>query len=182
MKIGILLHSFKPSYRGGVNSFVHGLLNGLKKTDHNNQYYLFSCESGRQALAKYLGGNFQLIGAPDAGQSLKKIGQKIIGQAYWPMVNNFYLTIEKILYGKIIGQINNLNLDVCYSPLTPQFPININHPAFYSIHDIQQIHYPQYFSAFALRQRAVTYRLSAERAVLVQASSVFMKNDLLKKF
>jgi glycosyltransferase involved in cell wall biosynthesis len=50
------------------------------------------------------------------------------------------------------------------------------------MHDVQQFTYPQFFSRKELLQRKTRYLLSAKLASHHQASSSFMKNDLIKHF
>jgi glycosyltransferase involved in cell wall biosynthesis len=55
-------------------------------------------------------------------------------------------------------------------------------PTVLSMHDIQHLHYPQFFSRPRRLSRRITYGLSAKYANFFQASSEFIKTDLLAHF
>jgi len=50
------------------------------------------------------------------------------------------------------------------------------------MHDIQHVHYPEFFSRARRLSRKITYGLSAHHASYFQASSHFIKEDLLAHF
>jgi glycosyltransferase involved in cell wall biosynthesis len=50
------------------------------------------------------------------------------------------------------------------------------------MHDIQQVHYPEFFSWPRRLSRRITYGLSAAHAAYIQASSQFTKENLLAHF
>jgi glycosyltransferase involved in cell wall biosynthesis len=50
------------------------------------------------------------------------------------------------------------------------------------MHDIQHVHYPEFFSWTRRLNRKITYGLSAQYASFIQASSQFIKDDLLASF
>ena len=50
------------------------------------------------------------------------------------------------------------------------------------MHDIQHVHYPEFFSWPRRLSRRITYGLSAQRARYFQASSEFVRQDLLQHF
>jgi glycosyltransferase involved in cell wall biosynthesis len=51
-----------------------------------------------------------------------------------------------------------------------------------SMHDIQHVHFPEFFSKFRIRVRTLRFYNSALASTRIQASSNFIKNDLLKHF
>ena len=51
-----------------------------------------------------------------------------------------------------------------------------------SMHDIQHVHYPEFLSRARRISRPITYGLSAQYANYFQASSDFIKNDILDHF
>jgi glycosyltransferase involved in cell wall biosynthesis len=55
-------------------------------------------------------------------------------------------------------------------------------PTVLSMHDIQHVHYPEFFNWPRRLSRRITYGLSARHARFFQASSEFSKRDLLRHF
>jgi glycosyltransferase involved in cell wall biosynthesis len=72
--------------------------------------------------------------------------------------------------------------DVIYTPTTVLQWFNGRKPDVLSMHDIQQVHHPEFFSWPRRLSRRVTYGLSARYADYLQASSNFIKKDLLAHF
>jgi len=50
------------------------------------------------------------------------------------------------------------------------------------MHDLQHVHYPQFFPLWLRKVRRIQYGLSAERATYLQASSEFIRQDLLSHY
>ena len=55
-------------------------------------------------------------------------------------------------------------------------------PRVISIHDIQHKHYPENFKFFELRSIRIAYYLSVKYSFAIQASSEFIKKDLLNNY
>jgi len=74
------------------------------------------------------------------------------------------------------------NCDIYYAPHCVLNFYDLKIPTIVSMHDIQQYHYPEFFGMAELRMRRLTYENSAKIATYIQASSTFIKNDLLSHF
>lgn len=182
MKIGILLLNIDPSYRGGVNSFIHGLLSGLKKIDTKNEYGLLVYESNAFAYQQYVSDTIKVVTFRDDVSWLRKLKFFIRLVFILPGLQPLYTTIESLLFSKVQKQIEKTLRDVYYAPTVPYFPLNLSAKVIISPHDIQQIHYPEYFSLIQRWYRGVTYRVSMKQASVIQASTVFIKNDFRDAF
>lgn len=136
MKIGILLLNQDPGYRGGVNSFIQGLLEGLRKTDKNNKYLLLLYSKYKKYYSQYLSNNFSIKTFPDENKWLRKIKILVLLIFTLPLIRYFYKNVEDILYFDLIRKINKLDIDLFYSPSAPHFPISINRKIIISPHDI----------------------------------------------
>lgn len=82
-----------------------------------------------------------------------------------------------------LGDVLASHVDLLYVPYVPSavFP-RPNVPTVYSMHDIQQVHYPQFFTDSELQEREVAFARCVEHATVIQASSRFMFNDFCKHF
>lgn len=182
MKIGIFLLNASPYYRGGTNSFIHGFLSSLKKVDRTNQYILFVYKHHRECFERYAQDNIHLHYLKNDKFRYFAIKQAIKLMFVLPGLRIFYLFIENLMHWKLIRAINVLGIDLFYSPIVPIFPFGIEGKVIVSPHDIQQTHYPENFSLFVRWYRYTIFNLSVKRAVMVQASSRFMKNDFKNYF
>jgi len=176
MKIGIFLCKIDPNYFGGVNSYVMGLLEGFKDADKNNEYVFFVSEKNKNLFAKFEGHNFKI----------KELNVKwernllVDYLAILPIVRIFFPVIYKIVSRKLISTINSSPIDVLYCP--HEFPIYWQKPTVVSIHDIQFVHFPKFFSIGQRWHREVFYKNTVRGAVVVQASSEYIKQDFIKYF
>ncbi len=72
--------------------------------------------------------------------------------------------------------------DLVYTPSVVLQSFDNQRPTLLSMHDIQHVHYPEFFSWPRRLSRTITYTLSARRANFFQASSQYIKQDLLDHF
>jgi len=72
--------------------------------------------------------------------------------------------------------------DLLYVPTVALQFFDSLKPTVLSIHDIQHVHYPEFFSWARRLSRRITYGLSVRHATFLQASSDFIKQDLLQHF
>src|SRR5205807_2334157 len=55
-------------------------------------------------------------------------------------------------------------------------------PTIYSIHDLQHVHYPEFFTPQQRLERKVIFRQCIDHATAIQASSRYMLRDFLEHF
>jgi glycosyltransferase involved in cell wall biosynthesis len=72
--------------------------------------------------------------------------------------------------------------DIVYTPCTVLQSFDSSKPTVLSMHDIQHVHYPEFFIWPRRLSRHITYSLSARHASFFQASSEFSKQDFLRYF
>jgi len=177
MNIGINCFSLNPDYTGGINSFTFGLLDGFVKsgTEHNFQVYV--TKRNIHLFDNYKSyKNITLIQIPDS--RIKK-GLRI--GAFASLSQNFYKTVCDILYSDICRTMDKES-DLIYTPTTILFPYKFRKVTLISLHDLQQFHYPQFFSKPELLNRKIHYGLSAKLADYIQASSQFIKQDIIAHY
>lgn len=180
MRIGIDCLNIKANYRGGINSYTLGLLNGFKSIDSDNEYIIFCTDKNKELFEKYNQGNFKLIVINDFIMVLNKyimLFPLIINSVkFWKFINDSYYRILGIK--KLI----ETNCDILYISTTVLNIFNLQIPTILSMHDIQHHHYPEFFSKIRLKWRRLTFKNSAKYASYFQASSNFIKEDLLSIF
>lgn len=181
MNIGIDLTSIDPSYRGGVNTYTIGLLQGLLNISINHKIILFVNPHNKY----YFGGfpkknNTELFVIPNSGV-VNRIFHSISARSAYLGNKKFHQIIsDNVLHSK--ARTMDAYSDLIYIPTTVLYPYTYYKPTLLSMHDIQYEHYPQFFSKWELIRLKVRYELSAEKATYLQASSQFIKEDLLSHF
>ena len=182
MKIGIDCISIDPLYKGGVNTYTFGLLSGFLSLEGSGMNFIIFCTSKNKTSFDIYAqnDNVELIILDAYRTVYRKIFMSIpflIGSsALWKFFNDLY-----VLVFDLKNLIEN-NCDLLYTPTTTLKFYNLNIPTVLSMHDIQQYHYPEFFSKKELRLRRLTFENSATNVTIIQASSLFIKKDLLDHF
>ena len=178
MRIGINCCSVNPAYKGGLNTYVFGLLDGFYRVGTEHQFQLYVSLTNRYLFARFESlGNFELITIESGLPLLVRVLRRLA-----PYSRSLY-AYKKLTdkYSKISG-IMDSGSDIVYTPTTVLIAYNHSKPTVLSMHDIQHFHYPQFFAKYELLVRKMTCQLSADYADYFQASSNFIKEDLLSHF
>jgi hypothetical protein len=152
MKIGIMLYKFDHSYKGGVMAYVMGLLEGFAHSSKEHTYVLFTNKKNNPFLKDHFSvyTNFQFLNIDEGQGDQKRYVAKIINYLFLeyigilPLINRFFKKFIMWSYRVLIAAIDTSGCDVVYVPYL--FPIYSKIPTVTSIHDIQHVHFPQFFS------------------------------------
>ncbi|MES2372506.1 MAG: glycosyltransferase family 1 protein [Bacteroidota bacterium] len=179
MRIGIDCINTDPKYAGGVNTFTFGLLDGFSNATTTHTFILFVTKANKSMFEKYKNNpRFKLICVQIKQnlfhKALRLTALFLQNQFIWEKIINFI--------GKDSVKCINVNCDVLYSANTVLSSYNFNVPTLLSMHDIQQFHYPEFFTKRELLFRNLMYKASARNVTFLQASSEFIKHDLLSHF
>jgi glycosyltransferase involved in cell wall biosynthesis len=154
---------------GGVESVLR-LLAGLSQLDGPEQYLFVVLREHADWLRPFLHGtNASIVMAPPSlRRRLLRLGRRMI---------------RRPTHGPIpmsAGFFDRLACDVVH------FPYQVVHrtakPSIFNPHDLQHVHYPQFFSADELRYRELAYPAACRRAHTVAVASHFVKRDLIEHF
>ena len=182
MKIGIDCLEIKPDYAGGINTYLKGLLNGFNFADRNQTNFIIFCSPKNkhffEPLAKKY--NFRLITVKYYNKNIYNLFLLI------PMFFNSrrLLRIFTNLYCQIfkVNKTFEKNCNLIYVATTVLNTYNLKIPTMLSMHDIQHVHFPEFFSKIRIRIRTLRFYNSALASTRIQASSNFIKKDLLQHF
>lgn len=178
MNIGICCIEINPDYSGGVNSFTFGLLDGFFQLETSNQFTIFAADENHHLFEKYTQKkNFSVVNISLPG----KLSLRLEWNSLKFRSSYISRLIRNSFYYKQTKQIDQC-CDVLYTPTTTLFSYNSRIPTLLSMHDIQQVHFPQFFSRQDLRIRKITYSLSAKHSDYIQVSSDFIRRDFLNYF
>ena len=172
IRLGINLVSFKKDYKGGINSFALGLIKALEKK--NIQLNIYTNKESKFFLQKI----FKKSKITTIEQS--KIIYLFL-QLFCLLFNKkkLFINLENAYYKKIKKLIDR-ECDVFYCPLSYLAPFNLNIPTVSSIHDLQHLHYQNYFNILQLKYRNFSFDETMKKSTILQASSRFIKKDINK--
>ncbi|HZW38622.1 MAG TPA: glycosyltransferase family 1 protein [Ignavibacteriaceae bacterium] len=177
MNIGLNCFNINPKYGGGINTYTFGLLNGFGRRGRNHNFKLFVKSTNKHLFENYKKfTNFEIIELPE----VSKFNYYIRAVALLSGESLYKIITDK-LYKYVIDEIES-RADIVYTPTTILFPLGFKIPTLISMHDIQQIHYPEFFSKTELLNRKVHYDLSAKYATYIQAATNFIKYDLINYY
>lgn len=162
MKIGIDLLWLRQRKVGGTESYIKNLLGGLQLIDEDNGYYLFVSLSNADS--------FSFINAPNF--------HKVICS-----VNSNHRWMRILYVNSLLPlHIKKLKLDIMFFPTYMRPMWKLNTYTVSTIHDLQYLHYPEYFSLLKRMLFNVFYPISLRKSDKVIAISEFVRKDIMKYF
>tara|TARA_A100001015_G_scaffold282449_1_gene346696 strand:+ start:2956 stop:4170 length:1215 start_codon:yes stop_codon:yes gene_type:complete len=180
LRIGIDCLSVNKHYKGGVNSYLFGLLDGIQKLKNKDVEIILFCSNKTSFLFKKYYGEFQLVILEKYNKYLKIIffiiPYILNSSKLWYLSNNIF---NYLINSK--KEIEN-KCDVLYTATTNLNHYNLNIPTIVSMHDIQHFHYPQNFTFSELIKRNLLFSNTAKYTSYFQASSNFIKKDILNAY
>jgi len=179
MRVAINCLRLDPSFVGGVNTYARGLLEGFANVANGHQFQLYASDWNQGLFESFRHRkNFEVIVLDERTQSLRK---SICRVALLSFSEKLYESTSNLLF-RGIREMMDREADIVYTPTTFLQCFNSQRPTVLSMHDIQQVHHPEFFSWPRRLSRRITYGLSARHACFFQASSEFTKQDLLRHF
>ena len=177
MKIGINCFSLNPEYSGGIKTYTFGLIDGFVNSGNEHNFQIYATDRNVHLFDKFKSlKNFSVEVLPDSGfRKILRIG------AFATFSQSFYKNACDLLYSENC-RIMDDGSDIIYTPTTYLFPYIFRKTTLISLHDLQQFHFPQFFSKAELYNRKVHYGLSAKLSNYIQASSQFIKEDILSHY
>jgi glycosyltransferase involved in cell wall biosynthesis len=179
MQIGINCLQIDPAYAGGVNTYTLGLLEGFTATRNGCRIQLYVTEANSHLFEKFReNGHFAMTVIDERRLALRK---NICRAALLSGSRKFYKFANDLSFENV-RKLMDSGTDIVYTPTVVLQCFNGRKPTVLSMHDIQHVHYPEFFSRARRLSRKITYGLSAHHASYFQASSHFIKEDLLAHF
>lgn len=179
MRVGINCLNIDPNYAGGVTSYTFGLLDGWVRTTTDIEFVILANSGNVEQYRQYTehpNFSIEVIDFEIAGWQ-----NKLIWQAVKLQSKALYGMLHKQFYKPLADRIDKL-VDVVYCPNTILYPLYLKSTTVLSMHDIQQVHFPEFFEQVQLKDRYITYNISAEQLNYLQATSEHMKDDFLGYF
>jgi glycosyltransferase involved in cell wall biosynthesis len=181
MRVGLNCLRIFPSYKGGTNSFTIGLLDAFVRVGAPHEFKVFVTPWNREMFEKYAAvPHFDVIEVDESEHSwLRAIHRRL------PLQLKRHLPVDapSVLNSRPVDLLER-EADVVYVPYVPPprlFPFT-GLPTVYSIHDIQQVHFPEFFTPQELVEREAAFEKCVEHAAVIQASSRYMAHDFCDHF
>jgi glycosyltransferase involved in cell wall biosynthesis len=176
---------------GGVETVVIGLASGLSKLaqdDDRDEEYAFLVHPGHDDwLRPYVHGRVYTVPArrSPSGSSYLARAKRRTGsllpsvRAAWRSVPSPHWMAHRTLPASD-GTFESLGARVVHFPFQSAFLTEI--PSIYHPHDLQHLHYPQFFDARTRMRRELHYRTYCLQAEMVAVSSEWARRDLMAAY
>jgi glycosyltransferase involved in cell wall biosynthesis len=179
IRVGINCLDINPAFVGGVTAYTLGLLEGFANTGNGCRFRLFVNRANKEVFANFRSrNNFEILVIDDRLFALRSRVSRATSLACSRGLHKF----ASSLVFENIREFMDEESDVLYTPTPVLRSFNNCKPTVLSMHDIQHLHHPEFFSWPRRVSRRVTYGLSARHASYLQASSHYIKRDLLEHF
>lgn len=163
MRVGIDLLWVRPGLCGGTESFVRNLMKGLAEYDRKNVYILFVAEDNVDSFREYgTYDNMQLLVCPIRCA-------KQIWRILWENLHLDRYAVREAI-------------DVMLIPVYSKPFSRRKIPYVSVIHDLQALHYPQYFSKVRRIFLKRSWKYTCKTAAKIITISNYCKDDLIKQY
>jgi glycosyltransferase involved in cell wall biosynthesis len=171
-----------PKTAGGVAQVILGLVHSLGRLEDDpstNYFIVVGSQAERDFLQPYLGNNQQFAIKP---RTLTQRLQRLVTGARKSIARRF---ADRDNYSELSlpisdGYLESLGTDVVHFP-HQRFAL-CSLPSIYNPHDLQHLHFPQFFSPSELAGRDFVYRSGCQLAHTVAVSSRWVKEDIIKNY
>lgn len=178
MRIGISIE-VEPGLNGGIAPAIHSLVSALGRLTDGPETYVLVVRSQKQAdwLAG-LGANQQIVLHPDA---TRKRTWKTGLQDFKTKIRRKFALPSRWHQAHVSdGFFESLDLGVMHFP-TQSFTYCAI-PTVFNPHDLQHLHYPQFFTPDELAWRDAMYPAGCRLSQAVIVNSQWIKEDVVKQF
>ena len=179
MRVGINCLDVNPSFVGGVTTYTVGLLEGFASAGNGCQFRIFVTGENQHLFEQFRGrDHFEII---DIGDRLFSLRTKVCRAALLSCSSKLFKFSNDLAFEKTRKLMDDES-DVLYTPSPVLRCFNSRKPTVLTMHDIQHVHHPEFFSWPRRLSRNITYGLSARHASYLQANSQYTKKDFLAHF
>lgn len=171
MKIGIVALGFIPGGTGGTETYFRSLIEGLQKYDKRNDYSLIVKSEYRL----------------EAAQLVSQSGWKVIGLSEVPPLA--YRVARKVGFRRfgsnsqrLAQMIDAMDFDLVHFPFQVIYPSEVSTPSVVTFMDMQEKHFPEFFSREELAFRKQAFTETIKNANRIIAISEATKLDVVKYY
>jgi len=173
---------------GGVESVLVGLISALAKlNDGDEEYIIIGHRDYSEWLKDFMGSNQQLVNFTGASQrEYKPPPSEYLKRALGPLrpiarkIYRTFFPAPPIDVPVSDGFYESLDCDVIHFPYQEFAMCDV--PFIYNPHDLQHIHYPQFFKQEQIAWRDAFFPAGCRNAHTVAVASGWIKQDVVKNF
>ena len=176
---------------GGVEQFLMGLVHSLGQlNDGPEEYIIISHWQEPNWLEPYLGPNQRIIPGPRQAAILNQRIVRWLGPFRRPL-KKLWMESQQLIRrhpelspssaaSKSAGFYESLGVNLIHFPY--QSYVYCGLPALFNPHDLQHLHYPQYFTQQQLCARERLYPVACQHAQAIATESQWVKADIIKQY
>jgi glycosyltransferase involved in cell wall biosynthesis len=173
--IGIDCTALKANYKGGINSFVSGLMEAINSSNRHSKFIIFANSNNFHFFKKFK--KIKLVKINKINLFIK-FSLILLGIF---KLKKIFLLLNKIIYKNFNKKFNH-ELSALYTPTSTINNFFFKNKQILSPHDLQHIYFPNNFNILRRKYREFSYELSINKADYIQASSNFIKNNILESY
>ena len=185
-KIAINAQIPQNSGNGGVESVLISLVSALGKLDDGlEEYVIIGPYDNPDWLQPFLGPNQILIRGEKTIESQERMGKKFLFRQYSrKLIKHFFNLFDLPQIDTQVpisnGFFESTGCDLIHFP--DQLFTICALPSVYNPHDLQHLHFPQFFTPRVIRWRETIYQAGCHYANTVVVGSQWIKDDLIEKY
>ena len=184
LRVAINAQIPKGSGAGGIETVLR-ILTLLNRFGDDQEYTFITHYSDPDWLKPLLGERQTTICAPYPAQpkpNKKESLKRALGQlrALARSARNLVALQPNNCLPVSDGFYENLNCDVIHFPY--QDYVSCRVPTVYNPHDLQHLHYPEFFTPEEFQRRETIYPAACRAASIVVTASEFVKQDIVRKY
>jgi glycosyltransferase involved in cell wall biosynthesis len=176
-----------PGVAGGTAQSTQGLVSSLGQLD-GPETYILSARSNEQAawISQHCGPNQRVVVRRRARRTAHMFARaRTVKATLKPALEALRSAIDRLTPQRprldlSDGYYESLGVDVLHFPTQPFILCAL--PTIYNPHDLQHLHYPQFWTAEELARREVVYRGACHFARTVVVGSAWIKQDVVRQY
>lgn len=160
---------------GGIEQVLIGIAAGLSALQDGDEEFLFLVHAGEEDwIRPHIGGPCRLL---FTRRSRPVRRTRALGRA---LAERLPATRGRFSVRVSDGTAERAGADLIHFPIQDAFLTEL--PSIYQPHDLQHLHFPEYFGHWRLRRRERIYRTHCARAEMVVAMTSWGKRDLIEYY
>lgn len=190
LKVGINAQLIPGGAAGGVEQFIMGLVHSLGQlADRPEEYTIVGPWQEPDWLRPYLGQNQRLVSGPRPQPGSREWVSWLLGPLsgpsirLWRALGRLMISASRPTVAAVPasqGFYESLGVDVVHFPYR-RF-VRCGLPVIYNPHDLQHLHYPQFFTPRQIAWRETIYRAGCSHAQAVVVESAWVRRDVIGQY
>ncbi len=163
---------------GGSEQMTHELISSLSCFDHQNEFRLYGPRDTLSEIKLFAGFKHRKIYCDELAQREEACHAQLTNELCLSLDEQQILTTPM----RSLRAYNDMDFDLVHSLCGYIHPDLEAFPQILTVHDLQHIHYPEFFGAEEWRERETLYRRSIEKAKHLICISEFTRQDVHRHY